>query len=305
MTVLGDKFVEAINAKNNDIKTFVWKGAKELINGEKVQTEVRLVDATPEQLNQFYAHCKSMLYSNDKINPGRYVLLDIIKEQREKCNVELYLRYLEEGDPEKNGRLRFPRHKYLKMVKEFLDNNKEALPRELWGETAITIATKGIPEEFTDLSIDLVLDACLDTLGRFEKKHITLNFITKMGLWFEPQEMKDLTEKDEATGKVRDRLEVIKERLNLKNVETKFNPSKPNVPYLKLDPKGLNYSEFRAMILLKSKKYSALTTDQLLVLRNKVLFRLEEEVAFHASQWETRMEQIRKVAESKGISLEE
>lgn len=294
MTLIGDKFVEAINAKNNDIKTFVWKGAKEVINDEKVQTEVRLIDATPDQLNKFYAHCKSMLYSTDKVNPGRYVLLDIIKEQREKCNVELYLRYLENGDPEKIGRPRYPRHKYLKMIKEFLDNNKEVLPRDSWKDTPITVATKGISEEFTDLSIDLVLDACLDTLGRFEKKHITLNFITKMGLWFEPQEMKDLTEKDEETGKVRDRLEVIKERLNLKN-STK----------LRLDPKGLSYCEFRAMVSLKSKKYSALTTDQLLVLRNKVLFRLEEEVAFHASQWETRMEQIRKVAESRGIKIEE
>lgn len=290
-TVLGDKFVEAINAKNNDIKTFVWKGAKELINGEKVQNEIRLVDATPEQLNKFYAHCKSMLYSNDKVNPGRYVLLDIIKEQRAKCNAELYLRYLEDGNPE-NGRDRYPRFQYLQDLKAFLNNNKELFPREVLSETLITETTTGIPAEFSDLSIDLVLDACLDTLGRFEKKHITLNFITKMGLWFEPQEMKDLTEKDETTGKVRDRLEVIKERLNLKS-STK----------LRLDPKGLNYCEFRAMILLKSKKYSALNTDQLLALRNKVLFRLEEEVAFHASQWETRMDQIRKVAESRGIVL--
>lgn len=290
-TVLGDKFVEAINAKNNDIKTFVWKGAKELINGEKVQNEIRLVDATPEQLNKFYAHCKSMLYSNDKVNPGRYVLLDIIKEQRAKCNAELYLRYLEDGNPE-NGRDRYSRFQYLQDLKAFLNNNKELFPREVLSETLITETTTGIPAEFSDLSIDLVLDACLDTLGRFEKKHITLNFITKMGLWFEPQEMKDLTEKDETTGKVRDRLEVIKERLNLKS-STK----------LRLDPKGLNYCEFRAMILLKSKKYSALNTDQLLALRNKVLFRLEEEVAFHASQWETRMDQIRKVAESRGIVL--
>lgn len=290
-TVLGDKFVEAINAKNNDIKTFVWKGAKELVNGEKVQNEIRLVDATPEQLNKFYTHCKSMLYSNDKVNPGRYVLLDIIKEQRAKCNAELYLRYLEDGNPE-NGRDRYPRFQYLQDLKAFLNNNKELFPREVLSETLITETTTGIPAEFSDLSIDLVLDACLDTLGRFEKKHITLNFITKMGLWFEPQEMKDLTEKDETTGKVRDRLEVIKERLNLKS-STK----------LRLDPKGLNYCEFRAMILLKSKKYSALNTDQLLALRNKVLFRLEEEVAFHASQWETRMDQIRKVAESRGIVL--
>lgn len=290
MTVLGDKFAEAINAKNNDIRTFVWRGAKEIVNGEKVQTEIKLIDATPEQLNKFYAHCKSMLYSNDKVNPGRYVLLGLIKEQRAKCNAELYLRYLEDGNPE-NGRARYPRFSYLQDLREFLNNNKEVFPREIWKEVPITEATNGIPEEFTNLSIDMVLDACLDTLGRFEKKHITLNFITKLGLWFEPQEMKDLTEKGE-NGKTRDRLEVIRERLNLKNT-TK----------LRLDPKGLNYCEFRAMVSLKSKKYSDLTTDQLLTLRDKVLFRLEDEVNFHASQWEARMEQIRKVAESRGITI--
>ena len=85
-----EKLTEAINARNNDIKSFVWKLARDKQTGE--QEEIRLVDATAEQLNRFYAHCMSMLYSEDKLNPGRYVLLDIIKEQREKCNVELFLR---------------------------------------------------------------------------------------------------------------------------------------------------------------------------------------------------------------------
>ena len=40
-------------------------------------------------------------------------------------------------------------------------------------------------------------------------------------------------------------------------------------------------NELRAMVNLKPKKYSELTTDQLTVLRNKVLFKLENEVMFH------------------------
>lgn len=303
MTVIADKFAEAMNAKNNDIKNFIWKGAKRIVNGEKVQSEIRLVDATPEQLCEFYAHCKSMLYSEDKINPGRYVLLDIIRDQRTKCNAELFLRYLEGGNAE-NGRVRYPRFTYLQALRDFLNMNKEALPKEVWPETSITVATNGIPEEFANLTIETVLDACLDILGVFEKKHITTNFLTKLGLWFEPQEMKDLTEKDPETGKNRDRLEVIKERLNLKNVDIKPNPNRPSAPYLRLNPKGLNYSEFRSMVTLKSKKYSDMTTDQLVTLRDKVLFHLEDEVSFHASQWETRMKQIEKVADSKGIKLE-
>ena len=82
MTILKDKLTEAINAKNNDVKSFVWKKARDKASG--IQEEIRLMDATPEELNQLYAHCHSMLYSTDKVNPGRYVLLDIIKEQREK-----------------------------------------------------------------------------------------------------------------------------------------------------------------------------------------------------------------------------
>ena len=58
------------------------------------------------------------------------------------------------------------------------------------------------------------------------------------------------------------------------------------------------------MVNLKPKKYSELTTDQLTVLRNKVLFKLENEVMFHIEQWEERMRQLKLVAESKGITLE-
>ena len=104
-----EKLTEAINAKNNDVKSFVWKLARNKQTGE--QEEIKLVDATEEQLNRFYTHCMSMLYSEDKLNPGRYVLLDIIKEQREKCNVELFLRDLETGRLTADGKP-YPRYLY-------------------------------------------------------------------------------------------------------------------------------------------------------------------------------------------------
>ena len=119
-----------------------------------------------------------------------------------------------------------------------------------------------------------------------------MNFITGLGLWFEPQDIKELSVKDESTGKMKNRLDVIRERHDIKNT-TK----------LKINSKGLNYTEFRAMINLKSGKYSSLTTNQLTTLRNKVLFRLEDQVSFHASQWENRMKQIKMVADYKGITL--
>ena len=57
------------------------------------------------------------------------------------------------------------------------------------------------------------------------------------------------------------------------------------------------------MVNLKSKKYSHLTTEQLLTLRKRILFALVADVKYHISQWETRMRQIEKVAEYHGYTL--
>ena len=45
-----EKLTEAINARNNDIKSFIWKFAR---RPDGTQPEIRLVDATPEQLKTF------------------------------------------------------------------------------------------------------------------------------------------------------------------------------------------------------------------------------------------------------------
>ena len=113
-----------------------------------------------------------------------------------------------------------------------------------------------------------------------------------MGVYLTPTEMKEFDEKDK-DGNTRSKLEVIKERLNIK----------PNVR-LTVKSTGLNFNELRAMVNLKPKKYSDLTTDQLTVLRNKVLFRLEDEVQFHIEQWQERMRQIELVMEERNIILD-
>lgn len=80
MTVMEDKLREALNAKANDINTYVWKGPK--VNG--VQEEIRLVDADFNQLQKFYNHCNEMLYNKDSKYPGRLTLLDIVQNQIQK-----------------------------------------------------------------------------------------------------------------------------------------------------------------------------------------------------------------------------
>lgn len=289
MAIMRDKLTEAINAKNNDVKSFVWKLARK---ADGTQEEIKLMDATPEQLNKFYKHCNSMLYSTDKLNPGRKVLLDIIKDQRDKCNTELMLRKLETGAICADGKS-YPRYLYLQDLRAFIDANKEQFPSSELKNISIAACTNGLPREFERISIDSVLSGCLDSLGTIDTKHITFSFILNLGVYLTPAEMKEFTEKDK-DGNTRSKLEVVKERLNI-------NPA----VRLVVKPSGLNYTELRAMLNLRPKKYSELTTDQLLTLRNKVLFRLENEVMFHISQWEDRIKQITEICKVREIKLEE
>ena len=116
-SVLGDKLNQALSQMNN----YVCKGKK---NGDNCQEEIKLMEATPEQLQQFYEHCDSMLYNEDNDNPGRYVLLDIIDIQIKKCLTELFLRYIE-NPPKELNRERCPRFTYLMALKSQLKGHPE------------------------------------------------------------------------------------------------------------------------------------------------------------------------------------
>lgn len=290
MTMMREKLTAAINAKNNDVNSFIWKYAR---NKDRIQETIRLMDATPAQLQSFYNHCMSMLYSKDKQNPGRYTLLDLIKEQREKCDTEVFLRKLELGTLIPNNNEKYPRYLYRQDIREFMNNNKEHFPTTELKNIPISHLPGHTPKEFQRISISSILDGCMDNLGIMNAKHITFTFILNLGVYFTPDEMRELTEKD-AEGNIRSKLEVVKERLRI--------PSKVR---LTVKPTGLSYNELRSMINLKSKKYSELTTDQLNILRKKILFFLEQEIDYHIQIWEQKIKEINAVCKERGITLEE
>lgn len=284
MTVLGDKLGEALSAKANDINNFVWKGPK--VNG--VQEEIRLVDADFYQLQKFYNHCNEMLYNKDSKYPGRVVLKDIVQDQIQRCRAELLIRWL-------RSEKQYTTTNCLEDLRAIISNNKEELTQEVIKTYAIGNIMNGLPIEFERVPISLVMDACLDSLGVLDNSHLTLNFIVKMGLWFTPQEMQKpvaeggLYKKDPETGKAVNRLEVVTKELRL-------NPSIS----LRIDNTGLSYAEFRSMCRLKRDKYTNLTSDQLRLLSNKVLYRFQDQCEMQAKQWQDKIAEILKVAESKG-----
>lgn len=258
-----------------DVNKFIWKGNKELdTTGKYIQKEIKLIDMSISELNHCYEHCKTMLYNKDSKNPGRYIVLNIIEDQRLRCGAELFLRYvsIEKG---------IPRFTLVSSLNEWTKNNptiKNPLIEDVLSK---------IPIEFSKIPISLIIDGCLDKLGVFNKKHITRTFILKQGFWLTAAESKEITDRFE--GKVKDKLEVVREDLRLKEVEKLY----PN-------SKGLNFSQMRAMITLRpNKKYVDLTTLQLETLRNRILFSLEEAVLKHIAAWEERMSQIEKVLNIK------
>lgn len=281
-TLLEEKLKEAMEKKNEDVTTFTWKGSKSLDeNGKYVQSEIRLVDMSNFELLKAYDHCKKMLFNKDNQNPGRYVVLENISDQKDRCGVELFLRYIE---PE-YGLSRFS---LMNTVTNFLSVNKEALKGV---KPTLKDMFSGLPNEYENLELSLIIDGCLDRLGAFNKKHITRTFILKQGIWLTPSESKEILRPNEPKGK--DILPTLREALNIKDLEK-----------LNINSRGINYTQMRAMLNLKpNKKYKDLTTMQLETLRNRILFDLEESVKNHIFAWEKRMEEIESVANHKGFRL--
>ena len=289
MSILGDKLQEALSA--NSIYNYVWKGPKSA-NG--MQEEIKLIDCSFEQLNKFYNHCMQMLHNTDSKYPGRKVLIDIVQNQIQRCRAELLIRYLRKERE-------YTPQRCLEDLRGIRANNKDVLTDETIKKYPIGNIIKGLPIEFNEVPFELVMDACLDTLGVIDISHLTLNFIVKMGLYFTQQEMQQpvnklyadnkhgLYEKDLETGKAKNRLEVIKREL-------KLNPA----INLRICNTGLTYNEFRSMYYLKRDKYSNLTSDQLKLLSNKVLYRFQDQCEMQAKQWEDKIKEILEVGAAKG-----
>jgi hypothetical protein len=283
--VLEAAYKKALENKKNDFSSFVWKGEKKKEGDRYVQENEKIVDMSPERLKACYNHCNKMLYNEDPKHLGRYNVLEEVNEQSNKCNVELLLRYYENSYMHNENRADIKRRNLWISLRQLMANNPEVTD---WSKVSITQISTDLPSEFKDVNIADVMDGCIDYLGILDKKHLTMTFITKMGLWFTKSEENELKGTSNA-----ERLKIAKERLHL--------PEKLN---LRLSEKGLSYHEMRAILVLpKKQKYSDMTTEQLITLRNKVLLRFQKEVDGHIFSWNKLKKQIELVAKSKNINL--
>ena len=282
---LGEALTKALAAKKNDYSDFTWKKEKVKVDGKMEQESIRMIDMDKEQLIECYNHCNKMLYNEDPRNLGRYNVLEEINDQINKCNIELLLRYYENSYKRNENRQSIPRSALNIDLRKLKANNAEI---EDWSTVKISSVSENIPVEFHNISVSDLLDGCIGYLGAFDKKHLTMRFITKMGLWFTKTEEGEL----KANSNV-ERLALAKERLHL-----------PEKLLLKFSDKGLSYHEMRAMLVLPQKqKYSDMTTEQLVTLKDKMLPRLQKHIDGHIFNWKKLQRQLYLVARQKGFNI--
>lgn len=183
--------------------------------------------------------------------------------------------------------------KSRKDILDCINNFKAQYDGNLLDESVSAIFN-GLPPIYEKVTIRRLMDACFDKLDVFNRKIINDKFLFYQGIWLTNQEKTDLTEKDE-NGNMRDRKEVICERLGLK-----INPKQ-----LRFNPTGLSFSEFRSIVQLSPMtKISTLPSATLETLRDKILLLLDNDLDHHINKWNTLLKNCKAVAEKRHIPLD-
>lgn len=270
-TEFGEKLQNAIDS----IESLMWK--------DKNGNDVKLITASKEDIQKWYKHCYEMLYNVSPWYPGKYVVRENIHKTWDSCNTELFVRYLlHECNTD------------IKTKKDILDyiNSQRTIHKEDILNESISVLFNGLDPIFERVTVDRLMDACFDKLEVLNKKMITDKFILAQGIWLTDEEKIELTEVDKG-GRIRNRMEVIKERLCLN----------PDIK-LRISPTGLSFAEFRSLVQLSSlPKISSLSTTALKTLRDKILLLLDNDLNYHINKWNTLMSNIQRVAAARNIAL--
>lgn len=217
------EFGEKLRSVLESIDSLTWR--------DKSGNDVKLVDASVEDLRKWYKHCYEMLYNVSPWNPGKFIVRENIHRTWDSCNTELFVRYiLHECETD---------IKTKKDILDYINKQRAASERDILNDSIASIFN-GVPPIFEKVTVNRLMDACFDKLDVLNKKMITDKFILAQGIWLTDEEKIELTEvgKD---GKARNRMEVIKERLCLN----------PDIK-LRVSPTGLSFTEFRSLVQLSS-----------------------------------------------------
>lgn len=274
MSDLGDKLVQAIEERDNNINNWIW------INDNNKSK--RLLDMDFDELQEAYTHVLDMLYRRSNNKYGKYEIRKNIQNMYTACNAELFHRYIQYNEV-------VDLFKTNKDILDFINTFKEQ--HHVTNDDSILKVFSNIPKEYDTLTVGDLLKACLDSLYPISRKIISNKFIISLGIWLTTEDKKNLTEFRE-DGTLRPWIEVLKERLFI------------NGGYFKVSPSGLSYSELRSLINLQdNSRVSTLSSETLRFLRDKILLQLDNNLEYHINKWNTLKQQIEKVADYKDWKL--
>ena len=274
MSDLADKLAQEIKNRDNNINNWIWINKR----GESI----RLLDMPADELQKAYDHTIDMLYRKTNYKFGKLEVRKNIEKIYRSCNSELLRRYLLHD-------LEIQLFKTNKDILDFINNFKEV--NGITNDSSITEMFSNLPKEFETLTIDDLLCACLDMCEPINRKLLSDEFIMSLGIWLTEDEKKDLTEFT-SDGKLRPWIQVMKERLFIDG------------GYFKVIPTGLNYSELKALLNLSQRtKVSNVASNTLLLLRDKILLLLDNDLEYHIRKWTNLKSQIENVAIYKGWEL--
>lgn len=274
MSDLADKLTQAMDKRKNSIDNWTW------IN--KSGESTRLLDLPLDELQRAYNHTLDMLYRKSGYKFGKLEVRKNIQKLYVSCNSELFRRYLLHD-------LAIDIFNTNKDVIDFINSFKET--NHVTNQDLVTTMFSNVPKEFENLLIGDLVNACLDLCEPINRKLISDEFITSLGIWLTEDEKKDLTEFDE-NNNLRPWIQVMKERLFI------------NGGYFKVIPTGLSYAELRALLNLTQRtKVSLIPSPTLILLRDKILLLLDNDLEYHIKKWTNLKEQIEHVADYKGWKL--
>lgn len=264
------------------INSYIWKGPKKIsTDGTIEQTQKRLVDCSEKELSEYWEHCNRMLYNTDTKTPGRYVVKKDIYDQIVKCNAELFIR-----ESIQKGTSRFT---LLNLIRN------QAMSKELHvndlGQVQLKTIFPDVKIDYADIPIPIIIESCLDKSGLFTKKHLTISFILKQGLWLTPEELK------EHESEIKNKSKTEKEDYFKKIL----NVNKKHI--LKINSSGLNLAALKEALSIKDTKYSQMSIEKLTLLRNYLLLVLLEDVENHIHQWKQMIKKIEQVMLFKNYKL--
>ena len=130
-------------------------------------------EESKEELQKAYNHASDMLYNKNKYTPGRIECKKNIKKLINECNAELLRRFIIH-----DCNIDFLKTNF--QLIELIKNRKSEL--HLSENDSVTTLFNSVPQEFSTVTLNELMDACFDKLDVINRKMISDDFILAQGI---------------------------------------------------------------------------------------------------------------------------